>query len=104
VPQRHPAAAGRRAPAGGPPPFPAKALRFPSLPKSRRRGPSARHVIYLGTHPIALILSVCVQGIALMLYLSVIMMIVMVYAAYDVAVITAWLCRLIAWQVQASRR
>ena len=69
------------------PPFPVKAIRIPALPKSRRRGPSARHVIYLGTHPVAMMLSMMVYGMIIASYMSVVLLVLMVYAAYDLAVV-----------------
>ena len=39
-----------------------------------------------------------------MLYVSIIMLILMVYFAYDAAVIIGWLCQLGAWQLKQRRR
>ena len=82
------------------PPFPVKAIRIPALPKSRRRGPSARHVIYLGTHPVAMMLSMMVYGMIIASYMSVVLLVLMVYAAYDLAVVAGWLWQLSRWRFQ----
>ena len=79
-----PPARGRR--------FPRKAIRIPALPKSRRRGPSARHVIYLGTHPVAMMLSMMVYGMIIASYMSVVLLVLIgLHAAHDLAVVAGWL-------------
>jgi uncharacterized membrane protein YdbT with pleckstrin-like domain len=83
--------------------FVGKAIRFPRLPRSRRRGPSARHVVYLGTHPVVMMMSLAVYGLMISFYISVVMIVLTVYLAYDLALIRGWLWQLGTWQLQARR-
>jgi hypothetical protein len=51
------------------PAFPTRLIRVPRslLPRSRRRrGPSLGHLVYLGRHPIALVMSLVVNGTIMM--------------------------------------
>lgn len=102
-----PAAPQRQAPPPVPhptrrrPPYPAHLVRFPSgaLPRSRRRGgPSIGRIFYLGRHPIALLIEMCLTLIALEVIVAWIALVVTAWASWTAAVSIAWL-----FQVAAAR-
>lgn len=82
-----------QAPARGRPPYPAHLVRFPSqaLPRSRRsRGPSLFQVVYLGTHPVALLLSLVISLFAGGLVCAWIVLVAVAWAMWCAAVTLWW--------------
>ena len=79
------------------PPFPSHLVRFPRelvLPRSRRRrSPSLFHVVYLGTHPVALAMSLFISMMAIVFVLCWALLVAYVWAIWAACVTVGWLCR-----------
>lgn len=97
-PPQFPAAPPRRTRPGRPP-YPSHLVRFPSgaLPRSRRRrGPSARRIFYLGRHPVALLIEMCLTLLALEVIVGWIALVVAAWALWTAVVTVGWLCKVAA--------
>ena len=95
-PDPHPSAAPR--PAHRWPPYPAHLVRFPAvLPRSRRRrGHSVGHYVYLGTHPIALLVTLYINAMILCVVVSWLALVWSAWAMWALLVTVGWLCQLAA--------
>ena len=74
------------------PPYPAHLVRFPAKAlgfNRRHRGPSFMHIVYLGTHPVALLMSMVVTLLMIEFVVAWIMLVVSAWAMWWCA-ITCW--------------
>jgi hypothetical protein len=76
------------------PPYPWHKVRFPwkALPRSRRRGASLWRVLYLGTHPVAMLIELCITMVALEVIAAWVALVVAVWALQVACVTVGWLC------------
>ena len=82
------------------PPYPWHQVRFPwrALPRSRRGGPSLGRLFYLGRHPIAMLIQVCIVMIAFEVIVAWVALVAMFWAVQVICVTIAWL-----WQCRQAR-
>jgi hypothetical protein len=59
----------------------------------RRRGPSLFHVVYLGTHPVALMMSAVVSILPIVILLGWVMLVACVWPMWAACVTVGWLCQ-----------
>jgi hypothetical protein len=80
------------------PRYPAHLVRFVAvLPRSRRRrGHSVRQYVYLGTHPIALLITVCINAMIVGVVVSWLALVWSVWVMWAMLVTIGWLCQLAA--------
>ena len=76
------------------PPFPAHLVRFPSrlLPRARRRrGHSTGWYVYMGTHPIAVLISLYINAMIICCVLGWLVLVVEMWLVWAMLVTMAWL-------------
>ncbi|MGH3165330.1 MAG: hypothetical protein ACRDN0_05475, partial [Trebonia sp.] len=94
-----------RAPVGprrGLPPYPWHKVRFPrrAFPRSRRRGPSAWRLFYLGRHPVALLMELCIMMLAVEVIVGWVAVVAGAWMMWVTLVTMAWLGQLAAAAVR----
>ena len=97
---RHPVARPRTTAAPGRlPPYPAHLVRFPSksLPRARRRrGHSIGWYVYMGTHPVAVLISLYINLMVVCVIVCWLVLVVEVWLIWVVLVTMAWLVQVAA--------
>ena len=90
-PPRQPRAPARRSR----PPYPWHKIRFPWKVlglSSRRRGPSLGRIFYLGTHPIAMLIQLCIIAFAIEIILAWYALVIIYWTLLVAYVTIGWLC------------
>jgi hypothetical protein len=80
------------------PPYPAHLVRFPSgmLPRSRRRRHSIGHYVYLGTHPVALLIALWVNLMIICVVAGCLAFVAMGWMMWAMLVTMVWLVQVAA--------
>lgn len=83
--------------AGSLPPYPWRKARFPwkalGLSGRRRRGLSLGRIFYLGTHPIAMLIQLCILAFVIEIIIAWYALVIMVWALQVTCVTFGWLLR-----------
>jgi hypothetical protein len=103
-PQPQPPASRHPAALAGPttrrlPPYPAHLMRFPSgmLPQSRRRrGHSLGHYVYMGTHPVSMLIALCVNAMIAYVVVCWLALVGAAWMMWAMLVTMAWLVQVAA--------